>query len=483
MSTTVNPRMPQTIDEADIPVWSRRPKVMPKKVKGPIRNLKWIVMAVLLGVYWGVPWLRFDRGPYAPDQAVLIDLPGRKAYFLWFEIWPQEVYILTLLLIVAAIGLFAVTAMFGRMWCGYACPQTVWTDLFMTVERWIEGDRAQRMKLDRAPLSLSKIGKRAAKHAAWLAIGAATGGAWVLYFNDAPTLVPEIFTGQAGFAVYATVAFLTFSTWLMAGVARENVCMYMCPYARFQSAMFDQDTLLVTYHPARGEKRGKHKAGESWEGRGHCIDCRQCVEVCPTGVDIREGLQMGCISCGLCVDACNSIMDKVGLPHGLIAYDTERNAELLAAGKGRKWNFLRLRTMGYMAVFIVAGLGVLYALVSRAPLDASVLADRNPLFVRLSNGDLRNGYTLKVLNKTNSPQTVQIALQGLEGGEVTLLGHEGEANPPVEVAPDAVATVRAFVRLPQGDWKGNPIDFDFTVSDPSRGLSVAVPTAFEGPQK
>ncbi|MCW0182685.1 MAG: cytochrome c oxidase accessory protein CcoG [Zavarzinia sp.] len=483
MSTTVNTRMPQTIDEADIPVWSHRPKVTPKKVKGPIRNLKWLVMAVLLGVYWGVPWLRFDRGPFAPDQAILIDLPGRKAYFLWFEIWPQEVYILTLLLIVAAIGLFAVTAMLGRVWCGYTCPQTVWTDLFMTVERWIEGDRAQRIKLDKAPLSLSKLGKRLTKHAAWLFIGMMTGGAWILYFNDAPTVVPQFVTGQAGFAVYATVGFLTFTTWLMAGVARENVCMYMCPYARFQSAMFDQDTLAVTYHTARGEKRGKHKAGESWEGRGHCIDCRQCVEVCPTGVDIREGLQMGCISCGLCVDACNSIMDKVGLPHGLIAYDTERNVELMAAGQPRKWNFFRLRTIGYLAVFAVAGLGVLYGLLARAPLDAAVIADRNPLYVRLSNGDLRNGFTVKVLNKTNSPQSVSIAITGLDGGEIVIPGHEGETAPVVEVAPDTVAAVRAFVKLPPADWKGEPIDFDFTVADPTRGLSVSVPTRFEGPSK
>lgn len=483
MSTTANTRMPQTIDEADIPVWSHRPKVTPKKVKGPIRNLKWLVMAVLLGVYWGVPWLRFDRGPFAPDQAILIDLPGRKAYFLWFEIWPQEVYIVTLLLIVAAIGLFAVTAMLGRVWCGYACPQTVWTDLFMTVERWIEGDRAQRIKLDKAPLSLSKVGKRLAKHVAWLFIGMMTGGAWILYFNDAPTVVPEFFTGQAGFAVYATVGFLTFTTWLMAGVARENVCMYMCPYARFQSAMFDQDTLAVTYHAARGEKRGKHKAGESWEGRGHCIDCRQCVEVCPTGVDIRDGLQMGCISCGLCVDACNSIMDRVGLPHGLIAYDTERNVELMAEGKPRKWNFFRLRTIGYLAVFGVAGLGVLYGLISRAPLDAAVIADRNPLYVRLSNGDLRNGFTVKVLNKTNSPQTVSIAITGLDGGEIVIPGHEGETAPVIEVAPDTVAALRAFVKLPPADWKGEPIDFDFTIADPTRGLSVSVPTRFEGPSK
>ena len=482
MSMSMTNRTQTTIDEADIPVWSHRPKVYPKKVKGPIRNLKWLVMAVLLAIYWGVPWFRFDRGPFAPDQAILIDLPGRKAYFLWFEIWPQEVYIVTGLLIAAAIGLFFITAMLGRVWCGYACPQTVWTDLFMMVERWIEGDRAQRMKMDRQPFSLNKLGKRAAKHASWVLIGMMTGGAWILYFNDAPTVVPDLFTGDAGTAVYATVGFLTFSTYLMAGVARENVCTFMCPYARFQSAMFDKDTMVVTYHPARGEKRGKHKAGESWEGRGHCIDCRQCVEVCPTGIDIRDGLQMSCISCGLCVDACNAIMDRVGLPHGLIAYDTERNIELKAAGEKPRWNFFRLRTLGYGIVFGLAMLGVLYALVARQPLDVSVLADRNPIFVRLSNGDLRNGYTLKLLNKSTQPQHVQVTAD-LAGGEVIVLGHEEEAQPVIELAPDAVAAIRVFVRLPANDWSGKPQDFDFTVHDKARDLAVAVPTRFEGPAR
>ena len=483
MTATVTNRSPATIDEADIPVWSHRPKVQPKKVKGPIRNLKWLVMAVLLGVYWGVPWLRFDRGPFAPDQAILIDLPGRKAYFLWFEIWPQEVYILAGLLIVAAIGLFFATAMLGRVWCGYACPQTVWTDLYMLVERWIEGDRAQRMKLDRAPFSLKKLGKRLAKHASWILIGAMTGGAWILYFNDAPTVVPALFTGSAGMAVYGTVAFLTASTYIMAGVARENVCTYMCPYARFQSAMFDKDTLVVSYHPARGEVRGKHKAGESWEGRGHCIDCRQCVEVCPTGIDIRDGLQMTCISCGLCVDACNNIMDKLGLPHGLVSYDTESNIERAAAGQPRVWRFLRLRTIGYGVVFMAALAGVLYALVARAPLEASVLADRNPLFVRLSNGDYRNGYTLKLLNKSNQPQQVAITLDGLAGGELSILSHENEVSPLIDLAPDTVAAVRVFVRLPAGDWAGQPLDYAFTIHDPARDLTVTAPARFEGPQK
>ena len=317
----------------------------------------------------------------------------------------------------------------------------------------------------------------------WILIGAMTGGAWILYFNDAPTVVPALFTGSAGMAVYGTVAFLTASTYIMAGVARENVCTYMCPYARFQSAMFDKDTLVVSYHPARGEVRGKHKAGESWEGRGHCIDCRQCVEVCPTGIDIRDGLQMTCISCGLCVDACNNIMDRLGLPHGLVSYDTESNIERAAAGQPRVWRFLRLRTIGYGVVFMAALAGVLYALVARAPLEASVLADRNPLFVRLSNGDYRNGYTLKLLNKSNQPQQVAITLDGLAGGELSILSHENEVSPLIDLAPDTVAAVRVFVRLPAGDWAGQPLDYAFTIHDPARDLTVTAPARFEGPQK
>lgn len=477
--------MQRAIAQADEPdaLWFARPPVVPKKVKGPFRRLKWAVMAVLLTIYWGVPWLRFDRGPFAPDQAVLIDLPGRKAYFLWFEIWPQEIYIITGLLIVMAIGLFFVTAMLGRVWCGFACPQTVWSDLFQMVERWVEGDRAQRLRLAKAPWTAGKIARRLAKHSLWVLIGMATGGAWVLYFNDAPSVVPQIVQGTAGGSVYITIGLLTFSTYLLAGWARENVCTFMCPYARFQSAMFDRDTLVVSYRDWRGEKRGKHKAGESWEGRGHCIDCRQCVEVCPTGIDIRDGLQMSCISCGLCADACDGIMDKVGLPRGLIGYDTERNMTLCAEGKPRQWRFIRLRTVGYFAVFAAAGAAIVWALLARSPLEASVLADRTPLYVRLADGDLRNGYTLKLLNKSNAPQHVRVVLEGLPQGELTVGGHEAEAAPVLELAPDTVAALRLFVRLDADQWAGVPIDYHFLVQDSARGLSVETPARFEGPRQ
>ena len=275
------------------------------------RTLKWAALILLLGLYYGLPWLRWDRGPDAPGQALLIDMPGRRAYFFMIEIWPQEVYYLTGLLILGAIGLFLVTALAGRVWCGFLCPQTVWTDLFMWVERLIEGDRPARMKLDAAPLSAAKAGKRVAKHAAWLLIAVATGGAWIMYFDDAPTLMKEFFVGESSPAVYGFTALFTATTYVLAGLMREQLCIYMCPWPRFQGAMFDEHSLIVTYADWRGEPRGGARHGQSFEGRGHCVDCSLCVQVCPTGIDIRQGQQMACIGCALCVDACNSIMPRL----------------------------------------------------------------------------------------------------------------------------------------------------------------------------
>ncbi|HET6467290.1 MAG TPA: cytochrome c oxidase accessory protein CcoG, partial [Geminicoccaceae bacterium] len=248
------------------PLYIGRVPVYPKRVDGTFRRIKWAVLAVLLGIYYVVPWIRWDRGPGAPDQAVLIDMPGRRAYFFWLEIWPQEVYFLAGLLILAAFGLFMVTSLFGRVWCGFTCPQTVWTDLYMWVESRIEGDRNARMRLDKQPWSRDKVLKKTAKHAAWLFIAAATGGAWIMYFNDAPTVTAEIVTGDASFAVYFFFGLFTATTYLLAGHAREQVCTYMCPWPRFQAALIDEDSLVVTYQKWRGEPRGKHRKGEPWEG-------------------------------------------------------------------------------------------------------------------------------------------------------------------------------------------------------------------------
>jgi cytochrome c oxidase accessory protein FixG len=334
-------------------LYQKRARIYPKDVRGAFRRAKWAFLVVLLGIYYLAPWVRWDRGPNAPDQAMLVDFPSRKFYFFFIEIWPQEVYYLTGILILAAVGLFFVTSLFGRVWCGYGCPQTVWSDLFMWVERKTEGDRNARIRLDAAPWSANKVVRKGLKHAAWLAIAAGTGGAWVFYFADAPTLARQILAFEAPTNAWLTIAFLTTTTYLLAGFAREQVCTYMCPYARFQAAMFDEDTFVVTYRNDRGEPRGKHKRGTSWAGRGHCVACNQCVAVCPTGIDIRDGQQLECINCNLCIDACNGVMDKVGLARGLIALDTLANVNRRLAGLPGGTQLVRPRTIIYALILVV----------------------------------------------------------------------------------------------------------------------------------
>lgn len=425
--------------------FSKQERIYPKRVWGKYRELKWLAMIVTLGIYYFAPFLRWDRGPNAPDQAILIDLPARRAYWFWIEIWPQEVYLLTGILILAAIALFFVTSMFGRVWCGYFCPQTVWTDLFVWVERLVQGDRAARKRLHEAPWDLKKIIKILTTHFLWLVIAWCTAGSFVLYFNDAPTLVKSFFAFDVSLTVLLFVGGLTFSTYLMAGFAREQVCTYMCPYARFQSAMFDKDTLIIGYDEKRGEPRGKHKKGDSWKKRGHCVDCTACVQVCPMGIDIRKGLQMECIACGLCVDACNNIMDKLALPRGLVRYDTANHMEAEVKGGKEKFTLLRPRTV-YYAVILSVVMGImLYALLSRPLLELHVLHDRNPLFVQLSGGEVRNGYTLKILNKTRARQFYHLEVEGLENAKIDVkaAGEIGADN--LEVAPDTVGTYHIFV--------------------------------------
>ena len=359
-------------------LYADRVKVYPRSVRGSFRTVKWVVLTLCLGVYYVLPWLRWDRGPGAPDQALLLDMSGPRGYFFWIEIWPQEVYYITGLLILAALALFLATALFGRVWCGFACPQTVWTDLFMLVERWIEGDRNARMRLDRQPANTSKIIRKAAKHLVWVIIAAATGGAWIMYFQDAPTVVREIFTGSASGATYFFFGLFTLTTYGLAGWAREQVCTYMCPWPRLQAAMQDEHSLVVTYQGWRGETRGKHKAGQSWVGRGDCVDCGACHHVCPTGIDIRNGPQLECIGCGLCIDACDDIMGKVGRPLRLIDFVSLENLANRAAGRPGLLKLLRLRTVLYGALLLVVALIMLGALALRDAVELSVLQDRSP---------------------------------------------------------------------------------------------------------
>lgn len=460
-------------------------KVYPKAVKGRYRSIKWAVLIFCLSVYYLAPWLRWDRGPDAPNQALLVDMGAPRAYLFNIEIWPQEVYFITGLLVLGSLALFLVTSLFGRLWCGYACPQTVWTDLFMLVERWIEGDRGARMRLDKSPWSLNKLGRKLAKHAVWLAIAVATGGAWALYFNDAPTFVVDFFTGNATLKQYFFVGLFTGTTYLLAGWAREQVCTYMCPWPRFQAAMLDDQSMVVTYEGWRGEKRGPHKAGTSWEGRGDCIDCGQCIAVCPTGIDIRDGIQLECIGCGLCIDSCNEIMDKVGRPRNLITFDTEARQQARAKGTVAKWKIVRPRVVIYATLLVVVGAIMLAGLAMRTTVSVNVLRDRAPLFVTLSDGDIRNGYTLKVLNKRREAVDFTLALQGLPAGALLTVQDIGQAREGEQVIlpakPDKVATYRVFVTLPRGAVKDENTEFDFILNNPARGEGDNYHAVFVGP--
>ena len=472
------------IQKASVPLYANRIKVYPKAVDGTFRRIKWAILAFCLAAYYLVPWIRWDRGPGAPDQAVLLDLPGRRAYFFMIEIWPQEVYFLTGLLILAAFGLFLVTSLFGRVWCGYACPQTVWTDLFMWVERLIEGDRNARMKLDQQPFSWAKAWKKTAKHTAWLVIAAATGGAWVFYFIDAPTALKEIFTGQSSITVYFFIALFTTTTYLLAGWAREQVCTYMCPWPRIQAAMLDENSLVVTYQAWRGEPRGKHKAGASWDGRGDCIDCRQCVAVCPTGIDIRDGQQMECIGCSLCIDACNAVMDKVGRPRDLITLATLASQEARASGKPAAYRLLRPRTVLYTALLAAIAAVMVGALLLRSTVEMSVQRDRAPLFVTLSDGSIRNGYTLKILNKTRADRSYVLTLSGVASATPSVVGHEDDAGDVVlTTKADSVATYRVYVTAPAGTIKSDSTPLVFTLRAREAQDGTEYQSIFMGPPR
>lgn len=452
----------------DPQLFEKQKRIYPKRVKGRFRTLKWNLMIITLGIYYLVPFIRWDRGPNAPDQAILIDLERGRAYWFWFEIWPQEVFILTGILILAAIALFFVTSLFGRVWCGYFCFQTVWTDLFMLVERLIQGDRNKRKRLREGRWTFEKIYKMAITHILWLAIAWCTAGAFVLYFNDAPTLVKNFFDLNVSTTILTFICGLTFSTYLMAGFAREQVCTFMCPYARFQSAMFDKDTLVIGYDTQRGEPRGKHKKGDSWDDRGDCINCTACVQVCPMGIDIRNGLQMDCIACGLCIDACDDIMDKIERPRGLIRYDTEARMDTQKEGPTQKLKFLRFRTIYYTAIIALVGCTILFTLLNRAPLQMTVLHDRNPLFVQLSDGHIRNGYDIKILNKTHEHKHYTLHIEDLKTPQITIKSAGNITAQDLYVEADSVGKFRIFVSDLRD--KAVPKDFTFVLTDNKTGF-------------
>ena len=442
-----------------------------------------------------------DRGPSAPDQAVLVDLANRRFYFFFIEIWPQEFYYIAGLLIMAGLGLFLVTSVAGRAWCGYTCPQTVWTDLYIWVERLVEGDRNARMRLDKGPWGLEKISKRATVYAAWLIIAVCTGGAWVFYFADAPTLFRELFTLQAAPIAYITVGVLTATTFTFAGFMREQVCTYMCPWPRIQGAMLDEDSLLVTYNGWRGEPRshGKKRALADGMEAGDCIDCNACVVVCPMGIDIRDGNQLECITCALCIDACNDIMRKVDRPEGLISYTTLRDynahsAEAATAGRAAATSHQRVvgvshivrpRTLIYAGLWSLIGVLMLVALLTRDRLDINVLPDRNPLFVTLSDGSIRNGYTVKLLNMLPEPRRFTVSLEGLPDATLWHAGTEadGAKSLDVEVEADRLKEIKVFVSQPREAVKPGRTPFSFIADAAPGGETTSKSTEFFAPER
>ena len=471
-------------------LYKARVKIFPKRVTGTFRSLKWAVMVITLAIYYITPWLRWDRGPHAPDQAVLVDLANRRFYFFPLEIWPQEFYYVAGLLILAGVGLFLVTSTVGRAWCGYSCPQTVWVDLFLVVERWLEGDRNARIKLDKGPWTGDKIRKRVIKHTIWILIAISTGGAWIFYFADAPTLFKNFFTLNSPFVAYATVGVLTATTYIFAGFAREQICTFACPWPRIQGAMIDEHSLVVNYDVKRGEPRTLRKKErlELGDKAGDCVDCNACVAVCPQGIDIRNGEQLECISCALCIDACDAVMDKIGKPRGLVSYATFANRANSVKGVASPsaWqSFIRPRTYVYIVGFSAICLAMLVTLLMRDRLDVSVLHDRNPQFVKLSDGSIRNGFTVKILNMIPQPRTFILSIKGIKGATMEIAGSDKVAAGFIEVkvAPDKLRALKVYVTADRKNLASAQNPLQIFVEDTQGSEAAEYSAIFEGPKK
>lgn len=470
-------------DQAPPPsLYAAREPIFPRRVSGRFRNLKWVILAVTLGIYYLVPWIRWDRGPSLPDQAVLLDLANRRFYFFWIEIWSHEFYFVAGLLIMAGLGLFLFTSALGRVWCGYACPQTVWTDLFILVERWVEGDRNARLRLHRQQKTdFRKVRLRVTKWVLWLLIAVATGGAWVFYFADAPTLFVELFTGQAHAVAYGTVAVLTATTFVFGGFMREQICIYACPWPRIQAAMMDEDTLTVAYRDWRGEPR-KHSQEAKSEPMGDCIDCMACVNVCPMGIDIRDGQQLECITCALCIDACDDVMERIGKSRGLIDYIALADETREREGHAPRaiWRHVfRPRTLLYTALWGGVGVALIVALFIRADIEMTVAPIRNPTFVTMSDGSIRNTYDIRLRNKNNEERLFRVFVKGNPALRVQL---EGTPYASVNVPTDTSLLQRVYVIAPPGSDPAEAArtDLRFWVEDLSNGDRAFKDSSFSG---
>jgi cytochrome c oxidase accessory protein FixG len=425
--------------EMDGGLYAARQKIYPREIEGRFQKLRTVAAWVLLGIFYVIPWI-----PWHGRQAVLFDLPARKFHIFGLTLWPQDFYFLTWLLIIAALSLFFFTALAGRLFCGYACPQTVWTETFLWMERFVEGSRSQQMKLAKAPWTTDKVLRKAAKQFLWIAFALWTGFTFVGYFTPITELAGKIASFSTGPWETFWVLFYGGATYLNAGLMREQVCKYMCPYARFQSAMFDKDTLIITYDQTRGEPRGARKKGvdPKSKGLGDCVDCTMCVQVCPTGIDIRKGLQYECIACAACIDACDEVMDKVGYPRGLIRYDTQHGIE------GKPKQVLRPRTIVYATLLALLVAGLAWSITHRNVVGVDILRDRNALYRERPDGRVENVYNVKLLNKDGREHEFTISATGLPGIEIDYAG------PTVWVGAGQVQGVPVRIRVPRAELKG-----------------------------
>ena len=394
----------QVDDAVEQSLYAKRQKIYPREVHGLFAALRTAGVAILLGLYYIVPWLQWDG-----RQAVLFDLPERKFYVLNMVFWPQDFFYLTLLLIVSALGLFFVTALAGRVWCGYACPQTVWTEAFLWIERKVEGSRPRQMKLDKEPNSFRKIRIKATKHFLWIVFALFTGLTFVGYFSPMRELAANFVPFNNGPWEMFWIYFYALATYGNAGWLREQVCMYMCPYARFQSAMFDKDTMIISFDESRGLPKGPRKktADKTAAGLGDCIDCTICVQVCPTGIDIRDGLQYQCIGCAACIDACDDVMDKMGYERGLIRYTTENTLQ------GKHTHIFRPRVILYAMILMGVTAGAFYSILTRTPVAMDVIRDRNSLYRETNDGLIENVYIIKLMNMDKQAHTYSLSVQGI----------------------------------------------------------------------
>ena len=457
----------RTDEQVEQSLYAKREKIYPREVHGLFARLRTLGVVGLLGIYYLTPWLRWDG-----SQAILLDLPARKFHIFSLTLWPQDFIYLAFLLIIAGLTLFFVTALAGRVWCGYACPQTVWTEAFLWIERKVEGDRMRQQKLDAMPMNARKFRIKATKQLLWLLFAGWTGFTFVGYFTPIIDLGERLLTFSLGPWETFWILFYGFATYGNAGFMREQVCKYMCPYARFQSAMFDNDTLIVSYLPERGEPRGSRKRSTDYkaQGLGDCIDCTLCVQVCPTGIDIRDGLQYECIACSACIDACNDVMDKMGYPRGLITYTTEN------AMRGGRSHILRPRVVVY-ALLLLAIMSIFaWSLSQRSTLGLDVIRDRNRLYRETDEGRIENVYILKIINMDDKGHAFKLHVEGIEDLELFIDARRiwVDAGEVLELP------VRLRVEEDELHERSNKVTFKLVATD-DPGLKAREEARFLGP--